>query len=344
MMMRRTLHTTLAAFLLIGLWANPAQAQNDRSGTAGASYLLVPNTARTVGLGTGLTSGLSDLNAIEAVEANPAALTVNDGTSALFSRMEYVADIGVNSFGVAQSIGPNQVALSLKAWDFGDIVETTANQPQGGDTFSPTTFVLGLSYARQFTDRISAGVTVNGLSEEIADMRSFGASVDAGMTYVVGESGLRFGVSLKNFGPQKSFAGNGLTRTADVQGQPPQAGNSSVNIEAESHELPSMLNFGAAYKRNVSNNVSATLIGNFRSNSYDMDQYSGGLEFGFMDLLFVRGSYQMANDMDFRFWQGYNLGAGLNLEVVGTDLKVDYAYRGTDLFDDVQIITAGVTL
>src|SRR5690606_11083103 len=85
-------------------------------------------------------------------------------------------------------------------------------------TYDASTTVAGLSYARQFTDRIAAGVTAKALSRSISTASSSGLAFDAGMTYVVGESGLRFGVSLKNFGPQMGFGGVGLNETTDGEG------------------------------------------------------------------------------------------------------------------------------
>ena len=69
-----------------------------RAGTAGAEQLLVPLTARYTALGGSVSSSLSGMSGLEALYANPAGLSTNAGTSALFSRVEYVADIGVNYF------------------------------------------------------------------------------------------------------------------------------------------------------------------------------------------------------------------------------------------------------
>ena len=344
-MLKKTLTLILAVLFLAGLWSPGAHAQSNRAGTAGAGYLLVPQTARTISMGTGMASGLDDLNGIEALYANPAGLTVNEGSSVLFSHLNYAADIGVNVLGYAQRFGSNQLGLTLSAMDYGDIPLTTEENPEiGGQTYSPTSIVLGFTYARQVTDRISAGLTVNGLRQTIDDMRASGLALNAGMTYVVGETGLRFGVSLKNFGPKMSFSGNGLVRRGDIVGQREDAGQRTVTIDADDYELPSLLNFGMAYRRDISNTLSATVLGNFRSNSYDQNQYTGGLELGFRDLFYVRGGYQITPEQEFSMYQGANLGAGLSLGVAGTELDVDYGYRFVDFFSDVQAITASVTL
>src|SRR5690606_13396242 len=90
-------------------------------------------------------------------------------------------------------------------------------------------------------------------------------------------------------------------------------------------ELPSMLNFGAAYTRDVSSGFSATVLANFRSNAYDLPNYGAGLELGFQNLLYVRGGADLVSDADMNHWGFWNVGAGLNLPLGGSRLMVDYA-------------------
>ncbi len=345
-----------AKHLLIGIWAacllslvpTEAQAQFGQDierTTAGSTQLLIPLTARSVGIGTGMTAGIANASGLEGLFANPANLTINTGTNVLFSRMEYVADIGLNYFGVAQRFGANQVALTVSTWDFGDIPLQTETSPEITEvTYTANFSTVGASFARNFTDRIAAGFTVKLVSETIDDVSSNGLAFDAGMTYVVGESGLRFGVSLSNFGPSRKYSGTGLVRFARLPEQSPAAQDQAVSIDGAEYELPSLLNFGISYTRALGEAADVTLMGNFRSNSFSQDQFSGGIEVGLLNVLYVRGGYEFEQDMDKTFFNGTNFGAGLNLEVSGTRLAIDYAYRATDFFDNVNLITASLTL
>lgn len=347
---KQTLWLMLA--VLLGFIPISAQAQSnetvapdrDRSGTSSSPYLLLPVTARSASLAAAATGGLSSMNAIEASYHNPAGLTLNTGTSALFSHMNYVADIDVNYFGVAQRFGNNSVALTVNAWNFGDIFETSEVNPEvaEGRTYSATFVTAGLTYARLFTDRIAAGVTTKVVSESMAeDLTASTIAFDAGMSYTVGETGLRFGVSLKNFGPGLKYDGDGLSRQGTTRGGSLEQ---TFQIESEAFELPSLLNFGVTYSRNVGAGSVVTVLGNFRSNSNEADQFAGGLELALRNIVFVRGGYQIQEDLDDNFFEGWNVGAGLNLELDGRQLTVDYAYRPTDPFDNVQLITASLTL
>lgn len=316
-----------------------------RAGTAGAQELLVPLTARYVALGGATTSGIEDMNGLEALFANPAGLSVNDGTAAMFSRVEYVADIGINYLGVAQSFGYNNIAFTITSWDFGDISEQTEIAPEISDvTFNINYLTAGLSYSRQLTDRISAGATLKLISESIDDVSANAVAFDAGMTYDITGSGLRLGVALKNIGNELTFSGVGFARQVRIPGQEPSANNNTLVLESEGVQLPTLLNVGLSYTRDVGANALVRVLGNFRSNSFEQDQFAGGLELGVMDIVYVRGGFSATEDMDQTFFTGPSFGAGLKLDLNGTQLMVDYAYQTTDFFSDVQYITASVKL
>ena len=309
-------------------------AGDERAGTAGAEILRLPVTARTASLGNGLTGGVQSLSGIESLQSNPAALMSNLGTEALFGYTGYVADIGVNYFGVAQSFGASNIALSVLASDYGDIPLTdAASSDPTSLTYDASTIVFGVSYARRFTDRIAAGVTAKGVSETIDDVNGSAVAFDAGMTYTVGESGLQFGVSLRNFGTKMTYSGNGLT-----------LGGSGVpaNVAADSYELPSLLNFGASYTRAFAGDVTATALGNFRSNGYDQDEFAGGLELGYADLLYVRGGANIVPDSDVVASEFWSVGAGVNVPVSNSHISVDYAFRSMGDLGDVNYITASI--
>jgi hypothetical protein len=267
------------------------------------------------------------------------------GTNVMFSNMQYFADIGVNTFGVAQRVGASNLAFTISSWDFGEIPRTTEVSPEITEfTFSPSFVQFGVSFARQLTDRIAAGATLKLLNEDIDLVSATGIAIDAGMSYNVGETGLRFGVALKNFGPQMSYSGDGLTQQVNLPGAPPNATTQAVSIEAEGFELPAVLNFGVSYTRELAQDVNVGLLGNYRSNSFAQDQFSGGLELDFRNLLYVRGSYELQEDMDQTAFDGWSMGAGVNFEFSGRAARFDYSYSSAEFFDAVQMFTVQVVL
>ena len=351
----------LLVFCLIGLTASPAYSQEEdigggggslgesgsRAGSAGALELLVPLTARSTALAGATASGMAGLSGLEALYANPAGMALNTRTTAMFSRLEYVADIGVNYLAIAQPVGSNSsIALTIAAWDFGDLFTQTEFAPEISDlTFNVSYITAGLTYARQLTDRVAAGITVKIISETIADVSASATAFDAGMTYIVGESGLRLGVSLKNVGNELQYSGSGLIQQAQIGNQEPTANTNALAFEAEGVQLPTLLNFGVSYTRDMGAASTVTLLGNFRSNSFDQDQYAFALEYGFQDLFYLRGGYQATEDLDETMYTGLSYGAGINVNLGGTtQLRIDYSIVPTDFFDDVQYFTAIITL
>ena len=342
----KQLLSILCVLALTGATLLDANAGDDkRRGTAGASQLLVPLTARSASLGASMTSGLAGMNGLEAIFSNPAGLALNTGTAAIFSRMNYVADIGVSYFGLGQNFGNNNIAFTVSTWDFGDIPLQTELAPEiSSVTYNATFMTAGLTYARVFTDRISAGTTLKVVNESIDDVSATALAFDAGMTYVVGESGLRLGVALKNIGSDLQYGGVGMTRRVQLPDQTSSASANAVQLESEGVELPSLLNFGVSYTREMGAGAMVTVLGNFRSNSFDQDQYSGGVEVELFDMLYLRGGLDIVGDSDLSFYNGTNFGAGVDMDLSGTRLQVDYALRSTDYFDNVNMVTVAVSL
>lgn len=336
-----------SAAALLGPGATNAAAQDDRVGTAAMEELLVPVTPRTVALGSALTAGLPNVSGVEAVQSNPAAILGSQGTNALFSRSEYLDDIGINYFGISQSFGANSVALTLTSWDFGDLFRTTTDAPDinldDPLKYEASTYVAGATFSRRFTDRIGAGFTLKALGRSIDASNSNGVAFDAGITYVVAESGLRFGVALQNLGGEMTFSGGGL-QTSVPQNGPNGANTIGGELDDLPGQLPSVLNFGAAYTRQFAGDLSVSGLANFKSVSYDLERYSAGLEVGYANLAYLRGGVDLTSDTDSDVWSGWNVGAGLDLSLQNTNLKVDYAYRPSEFFGGVNVFSVGIGL
>jgi len=343
---KKFLFASLALLLTLAM-VGDSQAQDNRRGTAGATHLLVPLTAKTASIGNSLTGGLSSASPLENVVSNPAGMVASSTqTGVLFSRTEYVADIGINYFGFSQRFGNNTIGLTFSSWDLGDIPLQTVDSPEVTDqSWNASIVTVGASFARQLTDRIAAGLTAKIVSEGIDDVGASGVAFDAGMTYVVGESGLRFGVALKNFGPQLQYSGTGLQRFASIPENTNSQINDAVLVDAAGFELPSSMNVGLSYTRNV-DAAAVTFLGNFTSNSFSQDVISGGMEVALLDMLYVRGGYNYMSEMDFTMWEAWSVGAGLDLSTGGYGVTFDYAYRPVQIgaFDNVNMFTVGLNL
>ena len=122
----------LTGVLLLSVAAiNAAFASGgERTGTAGASQLLIPIGARDLALAG---STISTTSGIEALFWNPAGVAMSKGsTSLMFSHMSYIADIGVD-YGAASVSFENLgvFSLSVKALSIGELLVTTTDDPDG---------------------------------------------------------------------------------------------------------------------------------------------------------------------------------------------------------------------
>jgi hypothetical protein len=318
----------------------------NRTGTNGASELLIPFGTRDIAMAGATTATTSGADALF---SNPAG-TARIGTSVgLFaSHMNYIADIGVDCGAVSANFDQFGVlSLYIKTLSFGDIPVTTVLTPDGtGETFRPQFFTIGLNYARQLTDRISVGAAAMLITEHMGEVSASGVAFSAGVIYdgLASVKGLSIGVAVKNIGPQMTFDGPGLT----IEATPPQLGRPSYfyNVDAASFELPSAIDLGIGYRSPVSEDNVILVAASFQNNNFSDDEYKFGLEYAFEDLLFLRGGYDLQpSDSDLReniF--GASFGAGVHAIVGTVDVTFDYAYRSAKFFGGEHVFSVKLGL
>ncbi len=316
-----------------------------RNGAAGATELLIPVGARGIALG-GTT--ITNVYGVEAMFWNPANVSRGQyGTDIMFSHNTHFADMGVSYAAMAINAGGlGSFGLSFKAIAIGDIYKTTIEQPDGtGAKFSPTYSVIGLNYSKMLSDRISFGININYVTEEIDLVKANGISLDFGINYtnLANVEGLSFAITMKNIGPQMKFDGSGLYVQAASRNltRPEQL----YKIDSMPFELPSMLEIGFGYKATLNAQNVLSFAGAFQNNNYDGDMYRFGVEYSYDNIFFVRGGYQNAPNLtnDYNIYD-FAFGAGIKYNVGGMDLKFDYAYRNMKLFDASNIFTLSLGL
>jgi len=186
----------------------------DRQGEAGATQLLLNPWARSAGLSLMTTANIAG---VEALRLNVAGLVrAPSRTQIMGGHARYFEGTGIsmNALGLAQKVGSNGAfGVSIMTMDFGDIPVTTEDFPEGtGATFSPLFFNMAISYAHEFENKVSVGITTRIVSEGLANITATGISFDAGVQYVTGENDeFKFGISLRNVGTPLKYRGEGLT-------------------------------------------------------------------------------------------------------------------------------------
>ena len=252
------------ALLVLNIPSMYSQSEGEeRVGQAGAYELLINPWARSSGLASANTASV---RGIESVFLNVAGLTGTNATEIMFSHASWFADISISSFAVGQKVGDTGVmGISFMSLDFGEIVRTTEQNPNGGlGTFSPQFMNVALSYAKKFTNRISGGVTLRLVSESAAEIAANGFAFDTGIHYETGSRNqAKFGIALKNIGTGMAFNGDGDDVT--LMGE---SFESTFEIRSENFELPALLHIGGSYDFLFNDIHTVMLCLNFTSNSF----------------------------------------------------------------------------
>jgi len=341
---------TFVLAALLAAWAPFASAGSDeRVGTSGAQELLIPVGARGSALGP---ASSADVAGIEAAYWNPAGLAAIEGTEALFTHTQYFADMNLNYAAVGVKAGGFGVlGFSAKVLSVGSVIVTTEQAPDGtGETLNPTFSVLGVSWARQFTDRVNFGATFEFVNEHIANMNASGMAADFGVQYRTDWHGMVLAMTVKNIGTTMSFNGEDLEASVIPPGAEPSSSPRVVRFTTANFEMPSYFTLatsGDAYRQG---GMALRWMGSFQNNNFGGDNFNAGAEWLYRDQFALRGSWfgtfttssdALSGDTSTSFqsgddlYSGYALGAGLNVKAGASKLAVDFAWRPVrEFFDD----------
>ena len=383
--MKRIYLVSILLITVFGLISTDLFAGNwQRAGQAGASQLLVNPWARSSGFGE---ANVACVTGYESMHLNVAGLAFTKKLEVGFNNSQYFAGSGiqVNAAALAVRVGENSVlGAMVDMFNWGEIIRTTENLPEGGiGTFKPGYTVIGLSYAREFSNSIYGGITVKMINEHIDNLSANGFALDAGIQYITGfgkdkagnrnRDNIHFGITMKNVGTTMKYSGDGMS----FVGVSPTGTSMSVENRSQEYELPSLIKIGFSYHirlaakideddETVYSNHNLAIALNFTSNSFTKDQFHIGLEYSFMEYLFIRAGYTYekglysVSDCTTAFSgpsAGITLQAplkkkeegakyGLNTTSVSTRpvIGVDYSYRFTNILGGVHTFGLRVTM
>ncbi|MBO7652513.1 MAG: PorV/PorQ family protein [Bacteroidales bacterium] len=370
---------------VIGLISTDLFAGNwQRAGQAGASQLLINPWARSSGFGG---ANVACVTGYESMHLNVAGMAFTKKLEVGFNNSQYFVGTGiqVNAAALAVRVGENSVlGAMVEAFSWGEIEKTNEAMPEGGfGTFKPGYTVIGLSYAREFSNSIFGGITVKIINESIDNLSATGFAFDAGIQYITGfgkdkagnrkRDNLHFGITMKNVGSTMKYSGDGMS----FVGVSPTGTNMSVENRSQEYELPSLIKIGFSYhiklaakvdeeEETVYSNHNLAIALNFTSNSFTNDQFHFGLEYSFMEYLFIRGGYTYEKglysvDNCMTAFSGPSAGItlqaplkkkeegtkyGLNTTSCSTRpvIGVDYSYRFTNVFGGVHTFGLRITM
>ncbi len=349
----------LVAALLGGIPALSAAQTDDQInqdntgyGTTAAEFLLFGAGARGTALGTAYAAMANDVSALY---YNPAGIALMPRAGALVGTYDYVAETRYSWGGLAFPFGGGSRSVGIQVGTFGfkDQPVYTAEQPDGtGSVYSVSQTVAGLTFAQNFSDRFSAGITAKGVFDNLGEASGSAFAVDFGTNFHAQLSGhpIRFSFVVSNLGTNLSYSGSALETDAprdSIPGEAPVPQNPQPSeFRTKDFPLPTIFRVGLAYDLISGDNNRLTLLSDFNQPNNNaagfsaggewMSQRLGGSAFGFA----LRGSYSYAaaNNLDpvdpattalgdEENLQGLALGGGLNYGSGNFNVGFDYAWK-----------------
>lgn len=316
-------------------------------GSTSMQFLKVMPSARATALGEAYTVWATGA---EAIFWNPAGLAALDNMEFSTTYIDWLFDAQQGAFSYALSIrGFGAVGVQFQYIDYGAFEETTNARPYISDpnnpgltgrTFSPFSFLVGLSYARYMTDKFSVGLSMKYAYESLFDGQKVTAQVRQGVFDEVETwaSGLLFDFGIRyNTGYRSIYIGSSV-----------QNFGADVKYAKESNRVPLLFRFGIGaniigpeglLKSGNKDNQLSMAYDIFHPNDYAQQMHVGA-EYEFAGSLALRGGYKFNYDFD-----GLTLGAGIKYAIEGIRLSVDYSYgaMGTYL-GHIQRISLGIIL
>ena len=342
--MKRIFKIFAVVVILTALAAPSAQAGNDeRRGTAGASELLINPWTRSTGWGG---VNIANVRGLESMFNNVAGLAFVDNVEVGYSNtMLYGGRNGLSSGAVINTFGlgirvfdAGVLGVYVMSMGFGDIDVTKYDSPEPiNGTFSPSYMNINVAYAHSFTRSIHGGAVIKVVTESTDNVSASGFCLDAGIQYVTGmQDQLKFGISLKNWGPSMKFDGSGLSLQMVGTG----GNNFTVQTRSAEMELPTCLNIGLSYDFYFDKwDQRVTVAGSFTSNAFLRDNYTLGLEYSLLKMFQLRAGYifqpGLWNNDAATANNGICAGASVDIplskkEGNNTGITLDYSYRTAD--------------
>jgi len=329
------------------------QEDNTAYGTTSAEFLLLGAGARGTALGSSFAAIASDVSALY---YNPAGIAMLDRPGLMLGTYDYVASTRYSWGGVAFPLsgGARTIGFQLGTFGFKDQPVFTEDQPDGtGATYSVNETFVGATFAQNFSDRFSAGLSAKYVDDRLGTVSGSAFAVDFGTNFhaSLNNHPVKFSFVLANLGSNLSYSGTGLA--GDVQREP-LPGEDPVptlpqqsNLLTKDFPLPTTFRVGLAYDIITGENNRLTALGDFNQPNNNKPGFAFGTEwqsarlgdsnFGFA----VRGSYTYtaANNLspttsttalgDEENLQGLAFGGGLMYGATGNGfgLSLDYAYK-----------------
>jgi hypothetical protein len=328
--------------LLLVIHAQAFAQTVTKAGTTSAGFLAIDVGPRAIGMGSAYVSVANDATAMY---WNPAGIAGLESFQAIFTNSRWIEDLSFNYAGAVLAFGDfGNVGVNATFLTMDQIERTTILNPDGtGEFFDAGSHAIGLSYARQLTDRFSIGFNAKYINERLYHSTANGFALDVGALYHTQFKGLTLGMSISNYGTKMRMDGRDLQVQYDAD-QRVAGNNPNINarLQTDRFDLPLTFRFGVsfdAFKGAYDSNLLLSVDALHPSD--DMEYVNIGGEYVFHDMFFLRGGYRelFAKDSE----QGLSFGGGLRYSLAGTaTFNFDYSYTDFGVFDAIHMYSVGL--
>ncbi len=305
--------------------------QFNKAGRTAMQFLKIGIGARQAALGEASIAGVQDVNSIF---WNPAATTGINGAQASFTYTSWIADLKIMSGAVGISLEQiGTISLSYVTMDYGDIPMAYTTSASGnidtrtGDSFTGSDLLFGVGFARKFTDKLSIGLNLKYVREDLHTYYSDLWAFDVGSFYDTQWKGIRLAMSAQNFSSQARWL-------------------HTKEEEQQTYELPIVYRIGLSMdlaggedlflggdptKHKITYSIDA-----IHTNDY-AERLHMGLEYEAFNLITLRGGYR------FNYEEGnLSAGVGFNYDTGFVKLNIDYAYVQYDFLESPHRVTVSM--
>jgi len=353
------------------LRAQATNPDNTPFGTTAAEFLLLGAGARGTALGSPFHAIATDISALY---YNPGGAALIPRAGASFSTYDYVAETRYSWGGIAFpfSGGSRTFGLQLGTFGFDNQEVTTVDQPEGtGSVYSVSETFAGATFAQNFSDRFSAGITAKFIFDQLGEVSGSAFAVDFGTSFhaLLNDHPIRLSFVVANLGTDLSYKGDALEvlvprPPADPNtppgSDPPQL-DQPGQLKTKGFALPTVFRVGLAYDLMTGDNNRLTLLSDFNQSNNNRAGFGAGGEWAMNRLggsdfgVALRGSYtyapanniELANPSqsamgDEENLQGLALGGGLMYGSGNFNLGFDYAYKYLGVLGPTNFFTLSV--
>jgi hypothetical protein len=286
----------LMAFGFSGLQA----AQTDTgAGLQAASWMKLPLSARSAGMGNAFGAVGSDLASLD---INPAGLAFIEGPQVMLMHDSWFRDVVAERVaGGIPMMGESFLGLGINYLSFGSIESYTIGSggtPSGNGTLNPYGLQLDVAFAKKLESWLSAGFGVKYARQDLTSVSASTVGLDAGL----------------------------LARDIFFQGL--SLGFCFLNVGGQMDEIdvPCLLKLSTAYainnRKDDMHSLNLALDGDVSLGNMQAMLFALGVEYWYKGIVALRVGDRASNDRIGGVIDGLTLGAGLDLG----DWRFDYGF------------------